>query len=455
MGVFRSAEADNPLVSLFVLLTSVNLITNKINQHNLQTKKENKMNIIKSATAISKCIAIGIIGIQMAHAGKSVTVDSISDQPEPGFTTLREAIELSNTASDVEINFDAEVFSTPQTITLENGEMLISSSMIINGPGANLLTVDANNSSRIFNLDDGTNDDIQVEISGLTLMNGNTGGPGGCINSRETLKLRSSIIKSCFAGANGGGMHGFNARDLLVENCSFLDNFSDNNGGGIFRQNGSGNSIINSTFSGNSASERGGGLAVTQVNAMDFINNTVSGNSANNGAGVFSNTSLNINNSTIVNNTGTGVRFSDGSIQNSIIAGNTDGDCVFTEIGFNNLNNFSGDGSCDLLPPRGGGGVIVDPMLGPLADNGGLTPTHLPLIGSPVIDSGDECACAQFDQRGLARPIDGDGDEEVACDIGAVEVTTLEDNDLIFIDGFEELIIPIQINENFTLIRGC
>ncbi len=62
--------------------------------------------------------------------------------------------------------------------------------------------------------------------------------------------------------------------------------------------------------------------------------------------------------------------------------------------------------------PRNGGNLIgmggspIDPLLGPLADNGGPTATHALLIGSPAIDMGDPNAVAgaggvpQFDQRG-------------------------------------------------------
>jgi len=63
---------------------------------------------------------------------------------------------------------------------------------------------------------------------------------------------------------------------------------------------------------------------------------------------------------------------------------------------------------------------IVDPMLGPLADNGGPTLTHTLLAGSPAIDAaaptdsiGDP---VEFDQRGVVRP------QGIANDIGAVEV---------------------------------
>jgi CSLREA domain-containing protein len=56
----------------------------------------------------------------------------------------------------------------------------------------------------------------------------------------------------------------------------------------------------------------------------------------------------------------------------------------------------------------------TEPMLGPLADNGGPTLTALPLAGSPLIDSAG--ACSGADQRGVGRP------QGAACDRGAVEV---------------------------------
>jgi len=61
-----------------------------------------------------------------------------------------------------------------------------------------------------------------------------------------------------------------------------------------------------------------------------------------------------------------------------------------------------------------------------LQDNGGPTETHALLPGSPAIDAGDNTACPATDQRGWARPADGDGDGTAVCDIGAVETQELE-----------------------------
>jgi hypothetical protein len=57
----------------------------------------------------------------------------------------------------------------------------------------------------------------------------------------------------------------------------------------------------------------------------------------------------------------------------------------------------------------------VDPNLAPLAENGGLTRTRLPLPSSLAISRASTMASITTDQRGIARP------QGVAPDIGAVE----------------------------------
>src|SRR5690606_36208052 len=46
----------------------------------------------------------------------------------------------------------------------------------------------------------------------------------------------------------------------------------------------------------------------------------------------------------------------------------------------------------------------VDPMLGPLRDNGGPTATRALLPGSPALDAGDNAGAPPFDQRGPGYP---------------------------------------------------
>jgi hypothetical protein len=58
----------------------------------------------------------------------------------------------------------------------------------------------------------------------------------------------------------------------------------------------------------------------------------------------------------------------------------------------------------------------LDPKLGPLKNNGGLTATMLPAFDSLVRGAGSNPDALATDQRGVARPATG-------VDIGAVEVS--------------------------------
>jgi hypothetical protein len=76
--------------------------------------------------------------------------------------------------------------------------------------------------------------------------------------------------------------------------------------------------------------------------------------------------------------------------------------------------------------------LTADPQLLPLANNGGLTPTHALAAGSVALDAGNNAIGLVFDQRG-----DGYLREVGAPDIGAFEQQSPEDGDLIFRDGFD------------------
>jgi hypothetical protein len=108
-------------------------------------------------------------------------------------------------------------------------------------------------------------------------------------------------------------------------------------------------------------------------------------------------------------------------IENSIVAdngpgSNCDGD-LLDSVGY----NVADDASCAFT--ASGDLVVSNAELGPLQANGGPTETHDLLPGSPAIDAGNNASCPATDQRGEARPFDGDDppDGFADCDIGSVE----------------------------------
>jgi hypothetical protein len=111
------------------------------------------------------------------------------------------------------------------------------------------------------------------------------------------------------------------------------------------------------------------------------------------------------------------------------------GDCTDAEEITSLGHNLDSDGSCGLDASTDLSNV--DPLLGPLQDNGGPTPTHALLRGSPAIDAIPTRECVYdddgdpetpavrlaVDQRGVTRPRNGDHVASSSCDIGAYETT--------------------------------
>jgi uncharacterized repeat protein (TIGR01451 family) len=117
-----------------------------------------------------------------------------------------------------------------------------------------------------------------------------------------------------------------------------------------------------------------------------------------------------------VNNAGTATA---AKLSGTLLSVNTGGNCAGTiESGGSNLDSGT---TCAFGAT--GDQSSADPLLGPLADNGGPTATHALLSGSPAIDAATNSDCPATDQRGVARPVDGNGDSVAACDIGAFEAT--------------------------------
>jgi hypothetical protein len=116
------------------------------------------------------------------------------------------------------------------------------------------------------------------------------------------------------------------------------------------------------------------------------------------------------------------------TVKNTIVAGNTsthnaaDVQGSFSSNGGNLIGNIGGaTGFTQPSDQVGTSASPLDPKLGPLADNGGPTKTHVPTAPSPAIDAGVAAGAPAADQRGVARPQDGNNSGTAQVDIGAVE----------------------------------
>jgi hypothetical protein len=386
----------------------------------------------------------------------TLTVDTLADELDGdlslGDVSLREAILA--TAAGGTIDFAESL--TGGTLALTLGTLNLDKNLTIQGLGADNLTIDGNETFRIFSI----NSNADIEISGLTLANGgNPSSSGSAIFNAGTLNLSDSVIRDS-RGRFGGGIN--NQGNLSVVNSTIRNNQeAEGEGGGGIRNMGTA-TLLNSTVSDN----LGGGISSNSVlSAIDstignntgdgirndgslrvsnstiqnntesgirnsgdvtLLNSTISGNQS---SGILNAGTLNVTNSTITNNQafrGGGIVTTSGTVTlgNTIVAGNTDSGSIggrdtspvsYPDVEgtfISNGNNLIGSGEGSTGFVNGSNGDIVgtnanpiDPRLAPLADNGGTTFTHALLADSPAVNAGNN-ANLPADTEDL----DGDGD---------------------------------------------
>jgi hypothetical protein len=379
--------------------------------------------------------------------------------------TLRAAIMEANKLPGADtIELAATTYTLSRAGDVEDagltGDLDILGSLTINGTGPSTTVVDAAELDRVFHIHLAGS---TVQISGVTLQNGQAYDGGG-VYTRGKLSLSNSMIRNNTVASYGGGVYGDESSILTLTNSTVSGNIA-SGGGGIANKNilnltnsdVSGNSAIfgggvfntntavltSSTVSGNTANKNGGGINTSGPGTLTLLNGTISGNSAKaSGGGIhqFAGT-LHLNNATIVGNSagdnwdgsgagaGGGLHL-DGAayIKNSIVAGNSDVgnqglDCIGSvhSQGYNILQSMQG---CKIAGDITGNKLGVNPRLDALKFNGGRTKTHAPLGESPAVDQGSTTTvayCTTNDQRGIARPNDDNHDGTARCDIGAVE----------------------------------
>jgi hypothetical protein len=373
----------------------------------------------------------------------SAATNTVTSLADSGPGSLRAALGAAAAGDTID-------FSISGTITLTSGELVISKSVTLLGPGADALKVSGNNASRVFWITA-----TDVNISGLTVADGFATGAsghegGGIWSCSPDLVLNNCVISNNYASLRGGGIYSA-YETLTVSNCIISGNSAGLDGGGIYggltviastvstnwaydtgggMANGGTTAVIACTFSGNSAlygggiSNVGGDEEVTlAINSSTFI-----GNEAENGGGIWNysewaDATLTISASTFsanrAGNVGGGVMNQGGNgarlTINASTFGANHGDPAGAilnegslEIGSTILDDTSGwggtiDNDVGTVTSAGynlssddGGGCLTnatdimnaDPKLGPLQDNGGPTWTHALLPGSPAIDRG-------------------------------------------------------------------
>ncbi len=344
------------------------------------------------------------------------------------------------------------------------------------GDGAATTVIDAGDSSTVIWVGWGQN----LRMSALTLRNGtNNLGGGVYVAPFGVFDFTDGVIADSHAISLGGGLFVDHEGGARLERVAVVNNTAGENGGGVGSAWGthvliadstvsgnhapwggglhlSGNSIIErTTVDGNTADSFGGGGIATE--GMMFVSDSaVTNNSAAHGGGIANlggGGYLEVENSTISGNTGGGLfndrwgrtdvescTITDNSapftehsglmnwnelyLHNTIISGNSPFNCAnpITSRGY----NLDDDATCGLEAT--GDISDVEPLLGPLADNGGPTLTHALPLDSPAIDAGDPLDYPPTDQRGYDRPSDG---------ISAPDIGAYENTDNVFTDGFE------------------
>jgi len=369
--------------------------------------------------------------------------DGLCASTAGGACTLRAAVQEANAqplGSAVHVALPAGHY----LLTL--GELdVISSTVIISGAGAATTVVDAEGHSRVLRVSAGST----VGLALLTLTGGATPAKssGGGLYNSGTLAITNSAIRGNTASrGDGGGLYNNNNGTLAITNSMISSNTA-SGGGGLYnsgaltiinsaiRDNTNGGlynkgtlAITNSAIISNTASLFGGGLFNNSL--LTLTNSTVSGNAAAQGAGLYASggccvfpTAVAIAYSTISNNTATtqggGLDNESGLalvvVTGTLLAGNAPANCAGTPATEGQGYNLDSGVSCGLAQPTDLS--TTNPLLGPLAYNGGPTPTMALLPGSPAIDHGGASAtgCPATDQRGIRRP------QGPACDIGAFE----------------------------------
>ncbi len=289
-------------------------------------------------------------------------------------------------------------------------------------------------------------------------------GSGGAIDNSRSLTIQTSILQGNSAATNGGAIRNSGNGSISIALSTISGNEAGADGGSLYNTGSATITVSQSTIADSTAGDQGGGIYQESLGAVGLTNSTISSNRANFGGGVYNSRAFNFSNSTLSSNialtdggglyndngtatlqsatvyanratsgSGGGIRnttvFGPVNLKNTIVAANlapTNPDVSGPQFVSQGNNLIGNVGTVTTLTMAGGNvigtsGSPVDPLLGPLQDNGGPTKTHALLFGSPARDKGSNVGVSATDQRGFARIFDGDGNGTATVDIGAFE----------------------------------
>jgi len=349
---------------------------------------------IARSSAIAVVLAFGVSGAHAAGIVGSGSAASCTD------AALGAAL-----AGGGSVTFNCG--AAPATISVLSTKV-ISANTTINGE--NLITLSGGGTVQVFQVDSPAG----LTLQNLAITNGRAGvGGGGAIVSTGGIDVVNvSFVANSTTGS--GGAIAFDSpigATLTINGSTFSGNSASGGsfgGGALLIRRGSTATITNSTFFGNSHSVGPGGAIYVDNTRLDLFSVTMAGNTAvGEGGGLYENTD-------------------NSSSQNSIFANNTPDNCGTSGYAFTEQSNYNitSDTTCDFTNGVGGTGNLVEtnPLLGPLANNGGFTQTMALSAGSPALNAGNPAspgsggtACPATDQIGTARTQGG------RCDIGAFE----------------------------------
>jgi hypothetical protein len=255
-----------------------------------------------------------------------------------------------------------------------------------------------------------------VLLAGLTITGGAAvGGGGGILDNATSLFLFNDRVTGNtddgigpLSGA-GISVQGTSPATIFVEQTTIDQNTEQaGDGGGILVSNPLATvQIVNSTISGNQAPMGNGGGIAVDLGSLSLTYVTIADNTALQGGGL---------------SNGSPAGISSLELTNTILADNTPGNFAGVPL-TSKGHNIDSDGTAALNGP---GDQTVDPQLGPLTNNGGLTPTQAVQTSSPAAGRADTSVTflgfpVTTDQRGARRPAGN-------SDIGAFQIGPLSNS---------------------------